>query len=101
MPTRIPVRIGDKDFSSQNQARIYYRDILNTYRVGVRLSDEDRTRVLPLFPPQTTSTSLPKLPNEIVVVRGMYGRQCFELRESVAQRQKVSIMRSIREKALN
>ena len=95
MPSRIPLRIADRDFRSNNQARIHYRDILHRYQPGDDLNQEDGQQVFELL----ASSSLP-LPSQralgVRVVQGNYGRRCFASLVSEKDVRMVSIMRAVK-----
>lgn len=95
MPSRIPLRIADRDFRSNNQARIHYRDILHRYQPGDDLNQEDGQQVFELL----ASSSLP-LPSHsslgMRVVKGNFGRQCFASVVSEKDLRRISIMRAVK-----
>lgn len=94
----IPVRIGDQSFSSINQARLCYTGILHRYPIGAPLAEEDHQHVLHLLSAQQSEHMAPV--RQVQVVRAQFGRSCFELCSSTDTRQKISIMKSIKQKAL-
>ena len=99
MTLRIPVRIGDQTFASINQARLCFTGILHRYPVGVSLIDADRQHVLQLLSEQQIGRLAPI--QQVQVVRAQYGRSCFEMCSSKDTRQKISIVKSIKQKVLD
>ncbi|WP_182342455.1 hypothetical protein [Comamonas koreensis] len=98
MTQPIPVHVGDQSFSSINQARLCFTGILHRYPVGATLIEEDRQHVLQLLSAQQAGYIAPI--REVQVVRAQFGRSCFELSWSKNNRQKISIMKSIKQKVL-
>ena len=47
--SRYSISIGDKTFDSKSKAIIFYKNILNAYKVGEELSREDRNNIVDLF----------------------------------------------------
>ena len=94
MPSRIPVRIADKDFPSLNQARIHYRDILHRYQPGQSVNDQDRQDVEQLMSCSGFELLNRAEPHSIRVVQGYYGRSCFA--RCCAGGNSISIARSVR-----
>jgi len=93
----IPVCIGVQKFASMNQARMCYTKILHRYDTDSYLSETDSTQVLALLSAQQSAHASAASP--VKVVRAQYGRNCFEVHSSAHQRQKISIMKSIRHQA--
>lgn len=92
----IPVHIGDQAFSSINQARLCFTGILHRYPVGSPLIDADREKVLQLMSAQQLEYIAPV--QLVQVVRAQFGRNCFEVRTTKDTRQKISIVKSIKQK---
>ena len=53
MTTAIPVQIGEDEFASMNQARLYLTEILHSYPIGAWLSEVDSAYVRELLPAQS------------------------------------------------
>ena len=94
----IPVRIGDQSFSSINQARLCFTSILHRYPAGSPLIDADQEKVLQLLSAQQLGCIAPV--QRVQVVRAQFGRNCFEVRTTKNIRQKISIMKAIKQKLL-
>ena len=97
MTTAIPVEIGEDEFASMNQARLYVTEILHRYPVGAWLSEADSAYVRELLPAQSPLRVGPTPP--VQVARALFGRPCFELSPPLGPKQKISIMKSIKSKA--
>ena len=98
MTSPIPVHIGDQKFASINQARICFTDILHRYPVGAALIAEDCQHILQLLSEQQIGRMTPV--QQVQVVRAQFGRNCFEVRTTKNIRQKISIMKAIKQKLL-
>lgn len=96
MPTKIPVHIGHHEFGSMNKARLHYREILYKYEVGNPVSDVDKNQVLELVDSAGLGCPAPSTREKVRVVKGSYGRRCFEVRTDNETSHLVSIMRSVR-----
>lgn len=96
MPSKIPVHIGHHEFGSMNKARLHYREILYKYEVGSSVSDVDKQQVLELVDSATIRCPAPAKGEEVRVVKGSYGRRCFEVRADKENSHLVSIMRSVK-----
>lgn len=57
MPSRIPVRISEREFPSLNQARLHYVGILRKYQPGQAVSQDDGRQVSELLPNSATAHS--------------------------------------------
>ncbi len=100
MPAAIPVRIGQQEYSSLNQARIHYQEILHRTQLNKSSSEADKQQIMELL---TASLLVPTPLNtqnaKICVVNGYYGRRCFELRDETGAN-RLSMTRAIRGCAL-
>lgn len=95
MPSRIPVRISDREFPSLNQARLHYVGILRKYQPGQIVSEHDGRQISELLPSNASNPSS-ELVNEIRVVQGNYGRTCFANAPQGSATRLISIMRSVK-----
>lgn len=81
MPSRIPLRIADRDFRSNNQARIHYRDILHRYQPGdrqaVSATSHTRVHLLPEVSPAEFVFSDLRLPTSQLVKKSNTARLNF------------------------
>ena len=96
MTTAIPVQIGEDEFASMNQARLYLTEILHSYPIGTWLSEVDSAYVRELLPVQSPLRVGATPP--VQVARALFGRPCFELGPPQGPKQKISIMKSIKGK---
>lgn len=96
MPSKIPVHIGHHEFRSMNKARLHYREILYKYEVGSAVNDVDKQQVLELVDSAAVGCPAPSSGEEVRVVKGSYGRRCFEVRADKENSHLVSIMRSVK-----
>lgn len=96
MTNAIPVQIGEDEFASMNQARLYLTEILRRYPVGAWLSEVDSAYVRELLPAQSPLRIGSTPP--VQVARALFGRHCFELSPPLGPKQKISIMKSIKSK---
>src|SRR3989344_3303212 len=55
MPSRIPVRISEREFPSLNQERLHYVGILRRYQPGQVVSPDDGRQVSELLPNSATA----------------------------------------------
>lgn len=97
MPSSIPVQVGDQQFNSMNQARLFYRDILYRYQTGHVVDGPDRFQVLSLLTSAAIGKRLPSSEDAVRVVKRSFGRKCFELQPKDEPGQTVSILRAVRE----
>ena len=95
MPSRIPVRISEREFPSLNQARLHYVGILRKYQPGQAVSPDDGRQVSELLPSIATAHS-PEGVHEFRVVHGNYGRTCFANVDTEKHTRLISIMRSVK-----
>lgn len=95
MPSRIPVRISEREFPSLNQARLHYVGILRKYQPGQAVSQDDGRQVSELLPNSATAHS-PEGVHEFRVVHGNYGRTCFANVDTEKHTRMISIMRSVK-----
>ena len=95
MPSRIPVRISEREFPSLNQARLHYVGILRKYQPGQAVSQDDGRQVSELLPNSATAHS-PEGVHEFRVVHGNYGRTCFANVDTEKNTRLISIMRSVK-----
>ncbi len=95
MPSRIPVRISEREFPSLNKARLHYVGILHRYQPGQAVSQDDGRQVSELLPNSTTAHSL-EGGHEFRVVHGNYGRTCFANVDTENNTRLISIMRSVK-----
>lgn len=95
MPSRIPVRISEREFPSLNQARLHYVGILRKYQPGQVVSQDDGRQVSELLPNSATAHS-PEGAHEFRVVHGNYGRTCFANVDTEKHTRLISIMRSVK-----
>ena len=95
MPSRIPVRISEREFPSLNQARLHYVGILRKYQPGQAVSQDDGRQVSELLPNSATAHS-PEGVHEFRVVHGNYGRTCFANVDTEKHTRLISIMRSVK-----
>jgi len=95
MPSRIPVRISEREFPSLNQARLHYVGILRRYQPGQVVSQDDGRQVSELLPNSATAHS-PEGVHEFRVVHGNYGRTCFANVDTEKSTRLISIMRSVK-----
>ena len=95
MPSRIPVRISEREFPSLNQARLHYVGILRKYQPGQAVSQDDGRQVSELLPNSATAHS-PVGVQEFRVVHGNYGRTCFANVDTEKNTRLISIMRSVK-----
>lgn len=101
MKNTTPVQIKDKSFTSVNRARLHYTAILYKYVPGQELSSEDSDEIAAL-----TSAAPPESgivhPDQVVVVKGRFGRPCFELTMPyMDEPRKISMMKSIKQHVAN
>ena len=96
MTTAIPVQIGEDEFASMNQARLYLTEILHSYPIGTWLSEVDSAYVRELLPAQSPLRVGVTPP--VQVARALFGRPCFEFSPPQGPKQKISIMKSIKSK---
>ncbi len=76
MPTAIPVKLEDREFASQNQARLHYSAMLRRYKPGQAISAADQTDLqdlLRLHPQHAASRPI----HRIQVVAGGFNRNHF------------------------
>ena len=95
MPSRIPVRISEREFPSLNQARLHYVGILRKYQPGQAVSQDDGRQVSELLPNSANAHSLEGV-HEFRVVHGNYGRTCFANVDTEKHTRLISIMRSVK-----
>ena len=95
MPSRIPVRISEREFPSLNQARLHYVAILRKYQPGQAVSQDDGRQVSELLPNCSTPHTRDKM-HEFRVVHGNYGRTCFANVDTEKNTRLISIMRSVK-----
>jgi hypothetical protein len=97
MPTSIPVQVGQQQFSSMNQARLYYREILYRYNTGQTLGPADRYEVVSLLTSAATGLRPPSSEDAVSVVKGSFGRKCFAVRPEKESEYVMSVLKAIRE----
>ena len=95
MPSRIPVRIAERDFRSVNQARLHYCGILHSYQPGQSVSEEHGQQVSDLV--RSSGAAMPSnSESALQVVKGNYGRRCFANVVREKGTQMISITRAVK-----
>lgn len=97
MPSRIPVRIEDKDFPSINKARLFYREILHRNQPGQTVADSDQQEMKRLITSAQRALSPDSSVSKIRVIQGKYGRHCFAFQDQDNTQHAISILRSIKQ----
>jgi len=94
MPTRIPVQIAEHQFSSINQARRYYTDILHRHKEGGCLQEKDAADVFSLM--ASSRSTYPTDQAAICVTKGYFARNCFASVGPDGKQHYVSIILSLK-----
>ncbi|MFI8614324.1 hypothetical protein ACIGHN_02330 [Acidovorax sp. NPDC077693] len=97
MPTSIPVQVGQQQFDSMNKARLHYREILYRYETGHAVDDADKSQVMSLLECAAIGAAPQATEDAVRVVKGNYGRRCFEVRRENEPGHLISIMRAVKE----
>lgn len=97
MPSRIPVRIDDKDFPSINKARLFYREILHRHQPNQPVAASDQIEIKKLITSAQPPLSSHASDSEIRVIQGKYGRHCFAIQDQDRSTHAISIMRSVKQ----
>lgn len=96
MPSSIPVQVGNQQFNSMNQARLYYREILYRYQPGHTVNSADSSQVVSLLTSAAIGPRVPEPEDTVRVVKGSFGRKCFEMRSKEEERHLISILRAVK-----
>lgn len=97
MPSPIPVVLDHLRFSSQNQARQHFSDMLHRYQPGQSLNPADTTELQSLLKrhPLHGKTALASL-DRIHVATAGFGRHCFSAQQPDRTKRNVSFVQCIR-----
>ena len=96
MGKRVTIEIGENIFSTKKEALEFYKEILNSYRVGQELKDEDFELVYNLL--KIHPDSIEKIGvgvSQLRVERDDYSTQCFHLVRSDGTKENFSYIKCI------